>query len=204
MPLFLIAGFLFIAALYLMTTYNTFKTLETRHEASVQEIGNQLKRQASLIPNLEASVKGYMKHEKEIFKDLTDARKLAESATSADTKKLDSLESKLKTLIPKLQVIVESNPQIKADSVVTNLMEELRDTADKLMYSRRVVIDIAQQYNQMLVTVPSSLIANLFGFKKMTGLSMPASMGGATSVSEAETRDAKVNLWHEFLSADRR
>ncbi len=194
MPLFLIAGFLFIAALYLMTTYNTFKTLETRHEASVQEIGNQLKRQASLIPNLEASVKGYMKHEKEIFKDLTDARKLAESATSADTKKLDSLESKLKTLIPKLQVIVESNPQIKADSVVTNLMEELRDTADKLMYSRRVVIDIAQQYNQMLVTVPSSLIANLFGFKKITGLAMPASMGGATSVSEAETRDVKVNL----------
>lgn len=194
MPLLIILGILFIAALWVLTTYNSFKTLETRQDASIQEIGNQLKRQASLIPNLEASVKGYMKHEKEIFKDLTDARKLASEASSTDTKKLDQLEGKLRTLIPKLQVIVESNPQIKSDTVVTNLMQELRDTADKLMYSRRVVIDIAQQYNQMLVTVPSNLIGSMFGFKKMTGLSMPAGAGDATTVSEEETKDVRVNL----------
>lgn len=192
-PIVIIAIILF-AALYVMTTYNSYKTLETRSEASVQEIGNQLKRQASLIPNLEASVKGYMKQEKGIFKDLTDARKLASAATSMNTKSLDSLESKLNTLIPKLQVLVESNPEIKSDTVVLNLMEELRDTADKLMYSRRVVIDIAQQYNQMLATVPSSMIGNMFGFKKMVGLSMPAGAGSATTVSEQETQDVKVNL----------
>ena len=192
-PIIVIAIILF-AALYVMTTYNTFKTLETRSDASVQEIGNQLKRQASLIPNLEASVKGYMKQEKDIFKDLTDARKLASQATSSNQKSLDSLESKLNTLLPKLQVLVESNPEIKSDNVVLNLMEELRDTADKLMYTRRVVIDIAQQYNQMLVTIPSSFIANMFGFKKMAGLSMPQSIGSATTVSEQETEDVKVNL----------
>lgn len=194
MTLFIALGILFLAALYLMTTYNGFKTLETRMDASVQEIGNQLKRQASLIPNLEASVKGYMKHEKGIFEDLTEARKLASETKSTDTKNLDALETKLRSVLPKLQVLVESNPEIKADSVVKNLMEELRDTADKLMYSRRVVIDIAQQYNQMLVTVPSNFIGNMFGFKKMTGLSMPANMGSATSVSEDETHDVKVNL----------
>src|SRR5260221_14570363 len=106
MPILLALGVLFIAALYVMTTYNTFKTLETRMDASVQEIGNQLKRQASLIPNLETSVKGYMKQEKSIFKDLTDARKLAQSSTSSDAKSLDSLESKLKSILPKLQVLV--------------------------------------------------------------------------------------------------
>jgi LemA protein len=194
MPIILIAGLLFLAALYLMTTYNTFKTLETRMDASVQEIGNQLKRQASLIPNLEASVKGYMKHEKGIFKDLTDARKTVEKAEVGNGKSLDVLESKLHSLIPKLQVLVESNPEIKASGVVTGLMEELRDTADKLMYSRRVVIDISQQYNQMLVTVPSNFVGNMFGFKKMTGISMPAGAGEATSVSMEETKDVKVNL----------
>ncbi len=193
MPL-LILGILFIAVLYVLTTYNTFKTLETRMDASVQEIGNQLKRQASLIPNLEASVKGYMKQEKAIFKDLTDARKLAQSTDSSDTKSLDSLEAKLKSVLPKLQVLVENNPQIKSDTVVMNLMDELRDTADKLMYARRVVIDIAQQYNQMLVTVPSNMIGSAFGFKKMVGIAMPAGVGSATSVSEEETKDVKVSL----------
>src|SRR5260221_14135302 len=101
MPILLALGVLFIAALYVMTTYNTFKTLETRSEASVQEIGNQLKRQTSLIPNLEASVKGYMKQEKAIFKDLTDARKLTATVTSSDTKSLDSLEAKLNNILPK-------------------------------------------------------------------------------------------------------
>src|SRR5258708_4665488 len=135
-----------------------------------------------------------MKHEKAIFKDLTDARKLAATVTSSDTKSLDSLEAKLNNILPKLQVLVESNPEIKSDTVVVNLMEELRDTADKLMYSRRVVIDIAQQYDQMLVTIPSNLIGNLFGFKKKTGLSMPAGAGNATTVSADETKDIKVNL----------
>lgn len=193
MPFVIALGILFIAALYVMTTYNSFKTLETRHEASVQEIGNQLKRQASLIPNLESSVKGYMKHEKGIFKDLTDARKSVEQAKEQDGKSLDVLETKLHALIPKLQVLVESNPEIKADSVVSGLMEELRDTADKLMYSRRIVIDIAQQYNQMLVTVPSNIIGNMFGFKKMIGIIMPAS-AEATTVTSQETKDVKVNL----------
>lgn len=194
MPLLLIGGLIFLAALYLMTTYNTYKTLETRMDASIQEIGNQLKRQASLIPNLESSVKGYMKHEKGIFKDLTDARKLAAETGSKDGKKLDALEQKLHSIVPKLQVLVESNPEMKADSVVTNLMDELRDTADKLMYARRIVIDIAQQYNQMLVTVPSNFVGSMFGFKKMTGISMPAGAGSATTVSQEETEDVKVNL----------
>lgn len=194
MPLFIGLGILVIAVLYLMTTYNTFKTLQTRMEASIQEIGNQLKRQASLIPNLEASVKGFMKHEKSIFKDLTDARKLAASAQASDGKSLDSLESKLNSVLPKLQVLVESNPEIKSNTVVTGLMEELRDTADKLMYARRLVIDIAQQFNQMLVTIPSSFVGNMFGFKKMVGLSLPQDMSAATGVSSEETQDFKVNL----------
>jgi LemA protein len=193
MPLLLIIGLLVIVVLYVMSTYNTFQTLQTRIEASIQEIGNQLKRQASLIPNLEASVKGYMKHEKDIFTMLTDARKSIDKASMSNAKSLDDVETKIGNLASRLQVIVESNPELKSDSAVNNLMNELRDTADKLMYSRRAVIDLSQQYNQMLVTIPSNFIANWFGFKKQAGIAT-AMTGSHVEVSDDEMKDVKVNL----------
>jgi LemA protein len=192
MPLILI-GLLVVAVLYVVMTYNGFQTIQTRIEASIQEIGNQLKRQASLIPNLEASVKGYMKHEKDIFKMITDARKSVEKADMKDAKSLDKVEQQISALASRLQVMVESNPEIKADSTVMQFMNELRDTSDKLMYSRRAVIDLAQQFNQMLVTFPSNLVGSVFGFKKQKGIAT-AMEGSHVSVSDDEMKDIKVNL----------
>ena len=81
---------------WLMTTYNFFVATLARIKASVQEIGNQLKRQADLIPNLESSVKGYLKHEKGIFEDLTSARKqIANAVESGDVQKMADAGSKL-------------------------------------------------------------------------------------------------------------
>src|SRR5258706_519992 len=74
---------LVVVALWLASTYNFFVTAKTRIGAAIQEIGNQLKRQADLIPNLEASVKGYMSHEKDVFKMLTDARKAVVAASTS-------------------------------------------------------------------------------------------------------------------------
>ncbi len=191
---FLIPVVIIVAVLlYVASVYNSFQTTDTRIDAAIQEIGNQLKRQASLIPNLESSVKGYMKHEKDVFKMLTDARKSVENASMSDGKSLDKVEAQLSNLASRMQILVESNPQIQADSTVNNFMAELRDTADKLMYSRRAVIDLSQQYNQMLVTVPSSFIGKMFGFTKKAGLATPMS-GAHVSVSEAETHDPKVSL----------
>ena len=62
-------------AFYVVSVYNWLQTTLTRISASIQEIGNQLKRQANLIPNLETAAKAYLKHEKDIYKSLTDARK---------------------------------------------------------------------------------------------------------------------------------
>src|SRR3989339_537297 len=70
--------------LYLISLYNFFQTALTRIKASIQEIGNQLKRQADLIPNLEASVKGYLKHEKSILTLLADARKSVGDAAGSN------------------------------------------------------------------------------------------------------------------------
>ncbi len=157
-----------------ITTYNFFVSSKTRIKAAVQEIGNQLKRQADLIPNLESSAKGYLKHEKGIYEKLTEARKSITSALkSGDLQKMADAGEKLASLIPNLQVVVESNPELKASEVVTKLMDELRDTSDKVMFSRRLVIDLTADYNVKRVSVPSNLIASIFSFKEQPGLITP-------------------------------
>ena len=195
MPLiYLLVGAVVLVLFYLMSTYNRFAAMRTQIEASIQEIGNQLKRQADMIPNLEASAKGYLKHEKKIFEQLTDARKAVESAVkSGSSKAIESAQDKLSGVLPKIQVLVESNPEIKGAEVVTKLMNELRDTADKVMYSRRTLIDLTQDFNQMVVTFPSNIIASMFGMKKQAGLSTP-DKGAHLSVSESETKSPKVDL----------
>jgi LemA protein len=195
MPLLLIIGIIAIGAiLWGVSTYNFFVSTKARVKAAIQEIGNQLKRQADLIPNLESSVKGYMKHEKGIFEDLTSARKeVAAAVESGDLQKMADAGSRMAQVLPALKVAVEDNPEIKADSVVVRLMDELRDTSDKVMYARRLVIDLTADYNTRRVSVPSNMIANMFHFEELPGMITPTS-GEHLEVSESEMKTPKVNL----------
>lgn len=183
-----------VIAVYVISIFNSLQTLKTQITASIQEIGNQLKRQASLIPNLEAATKGYLKHEKGVYELITQARasvdKASDSESAAD---IESAISKVQSLLPKISVVVESNPELKADRTITQFMSELSDTADKLTYARRSVIDLTQAFNAMLMTFPSNLIAGMFGFKPEAGIATPET-GAHVSVSESETKDHKVNL----------
>ena len=195
MPVLIILAVVAIALIgWVITTYNFFVSSKARIKAAVQEIGNQLKRQADLIPNLESSTKGYLKHEKKIFKDLTDARKQIDSAVkSGDVQKMADAGSQLASVLPSLKIAVEDNPELKADSVVTKLMDELRDTSDKVMYARRLVIDLTADYNVKRVSVPSNIIANLFKFEELPGLITPEE-GEHIEVSAADTKAPKVDL----------
>lgn len=183
-----------IIALVFMNYYNKFKGFQVKIKASIQEIGNQLKRQANLIPSLVDSVKGYMKHEKGIFDELTNARKMVESAVSSnDSKMIDKAQASINKALGSLKVIVESNPEIQTSGLVNNLMDELRDTADKLMYARRTLIDLTADYNTAIVTIPGLWIAQMFGFKEENGLNTPTD-ASATEVSPEEMKNPKVNL----------
>ncbi len=183
-----------VLVLWVISTYNFFVSTKTRVGASIQEIGNQLKRQTELIPNLEASAKGYLAHEKGIFDELTAARKAISSAVSSgDVKKMTDAGKMLSDVLPKIQVVVESNPEIKGSVVVTNLMDELRDTSDKVMYARRLLIDLTADYNVKLVSVPSSVVAGIFHFEKLKGFETPEG-GAEMKVSEDEMKTPKVNL----------
>ncbi|GIK83774.1 MAG: membrane protein [Patescibacteria group bacterium] len=188
----IIAGVLIAG--YVISIYNTLQRLKTQIAASIQEIGNQLKRQASLIPNLEASVKGMMKQETGIFKMLTDARKsVANAQESGKVNDIEKAIEQVQSLVPKMTIAVEDNPELKSDTTVTKLMNELTDTADKLMYARRAVIDLSQNYNEKLVMFPSNIIANMLGFKSEKGLETALS-GSHVEVSNAEMKDVKVDL----------
>lgn len=174
-----------LVVLWVVSVYNFFVSSKARIKASIQEIGNQLKRQADLIPNLESSVKGYLTHEKGIMQMLSDARKLIASGKDAS--------KEISEILPKLQIVVESNPQLKADNVVGKLMDELRDTSDKVMYARRLMIDLTADYNVKRVTFPPSFVANVFKFDELKGLDTPTE-GDFLKVSSEEIKSPKVNL----------
>ena len=189
-PIIVVAALL----LYFWSLYNQFVTIKTRIKASIQEIGNQLKRQADLIPNLVASVKGYMKHEKAIFDELTEARKqVVKMVDSGDVQKVIDAGSRLQTALAPIRAVFESTPQLQAAGPTTQLMEELRDTADKVMYSRRTLIDLTADYNIMLVRFPSNLVGKMFRFKPEAGLKMPEE-GESLTVKKEELKTPKVEI----------
>lgn len=182
---------------YLWTVYNRFVSTKARIKASIQEIANQLKRQANLIPNLITSVKGYMKHESKIFKALTEARKMVTKLNAASSPKtLIEASSQLQSALQPIRVVLESTPELKAAGPTSKLMDELRDTADKVMYSRRTLIDLTADYNIMRQTFPSNLVANLFSFKAQPGLSSQSAEAEKemTEVSKGEVKTPKVDL----------
>jgi len=192
----MIQAIVIIAVIFLLLVlfFNKLKTLQVRIKASIQEIGNQLKRQAGLIPGLVNSVKGYMTHEKGIFDDLAEARKSIEQAVSSnDPKALDKSQELVNKVLGSIKVVMESNPEIKASTLVDSLMEELRDTADKLMYSRRTLIDLSADYNQVIMTIPGIWLAPLMGFKEEKGLSTPVE-GEHIEVSTEETKTPSTEL----------
>ena len=192
--IYVLLAILVILVFWIVSTYNFFVTSKTRIGASIQEIGNQLKRQSELIPNLEASAKGYLKHEKGIFTELASVRKAISSAVdSGNLKKMADAGKMFSEMLPKIQVVVESNPEIKGSEVVKNLMNELRDTSDKVMYARRLLIDLTADYNVKLVTFPSRIVAGVFHFEKMKGLETPTE-GDSLKVRSDEMKAPKVNL----------
>lgn len=168
MPILIIALLVVIGIIgYVFLTYNKFVTTRTRIKASTQEIGNQLKRQADLIPNLVSSVKGYMEHEKKIFADITAARKsVAGALKSKNTQKMIDASAKLQSALAPIRAVFESTPELQAAKPTAKLMDELRDTADKLMYARRTLIDLTADFNVMVVSLPSKFVAMIFGLPK--------------------------------------
>lgn len=148
--------------LYVWGIYNSLATGKVRIKEALSEIDVQLKRRIDLIPNLVETVKGYAKHEKEIFENVTKARSaLLKAGTPAEKAKSDNqLSGALKTLF----AVAENYPTLRASENFKELQEELEDTENKVAYSRQFYNTSVRDYNTTLVNFPSEFFGRLFGF----------------------------------------
>lgn len=149
---------------YIWLSYNSLVTLRERIKEALSGIDVQLKRRTDLIPNLVETVKGYAKHEKEIFENVTKARSslMNASALPEKAKASDQLTGALKSLF----AVAENYPNLKASDNFKELQEELSDTEDKISYSRQFYNSNVLAYNTKIKSFPASLIAHQFGFSE--------------------------------------
>jgi LemA protein len=151
-----------LLVVYLIGIYNKLSRLKVRIQEAWSQIDVQLKRRIDLIPNLVETVKGYAKHEKEVFENVTKARSALMGASNAhEAAEADNmLTGALKTLF----AVAEAYPELKAQEGFVNLQKELSDTEDKVSYARQFYNTVVRDYNQMLVVFPSNIIGGAFGF----------------------------------------
>ena len=153
-----------VAVMYTFSTYNSLVRLAENVDSKWSQVENQLQRRADLIPNLVNTVKGYAKHEKEIFETLAQARsKLLNSSTVEDKAKAND---ELSSAISRLLVIVENYPNLKADRTFVQLMDELSGTENRIAVARKDYNDAVKQYNMKIKVFPNVLIARMFGFEE--------------------------------------
>ena len=153
-----------LLAIIVGAMYNGLVRLNQRADEAWSDITVQLKRRYDLIPNLVNTVKGYASHEKTVFEDVTKARANAMQAQGpAETAKA---ENQFSQTLKSLFAVSENYPQLKASENFQKLQDELTDTEDKIMASRRFYNGVVRDFNTRRKTFPTNMLANMFGYKQ--------------------------------------
>lgn len=152
-----------VLVIFLWATYNALITLKLRVDEAWSDITVQLKRRLDLIPNLVETVKGYAKHEKGVFEEVTKARTSAMQAKGV--KETAAAENQFEGALKSLFAVAEAYPDLKANQNFIELQQELVDTEDKIQASRRFYNAGVRDLNTKIQTFPSNLIAGIFNFK---------------------------------------
>jgi LemA protein len=158
----ILGGLGVLLVLYLWGTYNNLIVLRNRIQEAWSGIEVQLKRRADLIPNILETVKGYAKHEKEVFENVTRAR--SQMLSASGVKETVAAENQLSGALKSLFAVAEAYPELKANTNFQDLQRELGDTEDKVAYSRQFYNSNVLSYNNQIQMFPNNIIANLFSF----------------------------------------
>ena len=166
MEIFLIILLVVFGVLFLTVIgiYNALVRLRNRCENGWAQVDVQLRRRYDLIPNLVETVKGYAKHERELFEKVTQARANAINATSV--KEQGQAENMLTGTLKSLFAVAENYPDLKANENFMMLQEELAGTEGKIAYSRQFYNDTVMSFNTKQQVFPSNIIAGMFSFKE--------------------------------------
>ncbi len=151
-----------LIVIWLVVIYNTLVQLRLRVKEAWSQIDVQLKRRSDLIPNLVETVKGYAKHEREVFEKVTQARSALISAKGP--KEAAAAENSLAGALKSLFAVAENYPELKASQNFLNLQEELSDTETKIAASRQFYNSVVLEYNTKIKIFPNFLLAQIFKF----------------------------------------
>ncbi|MCX6087887.1 MAG: hypothetical protein COS15_05505 [Caldiserica bacterium CG02_land_8_20_14_3_00_36_38] len=160
---FLILGIILVIVAWFILTYNNFVNLRNRVKNAWAQIDVQLKRRYDLIPNIVETVKGYAKHEKEIFENIAELRAKAMGATSI--KDIGESNNQITGTLKTLFAVAENYPELKANEEFLKLQEELTNTENKIAFSRQFFNDIVMNYNATQQKIPANLIAGMMNLK---------------------------------------
>lgn len=161
--LFIVLGLVVFVALWLVLLYNGLIRSKLRVDEAWSDITVQLKRRVDLIPNLVETVKGYAKHEKSVFEEVTAARSAMMGAKTVDeTAKADNM---MTGALKSLFAVAEAYPDLKANDNFKHLQEELVDTEDKVQASRRFYNANVRDFNAKILVFPNTLFVGMLGFK---------------------------------------
>ena len=159
----IILAIVVILVIAVIGMYNSLVQARIKVDNAWSQIDVQLQRRFDLIPNFVETVKGYMTHEKETFEKITDLRSSwSETQTVAEKANLDN---ELSTALKTIMAVAENYPDLKANQNFSELSEELRNTENKISFSRQFYNDTVTMYNTKLEVFPSNIIANIFKFK---------------------------------------
>ena len=152
-----------VVALAAVLVYNRLVRLRNRTENSWAQVDVQLRRRYDLIPNIVEAVKGYAAHERGTFDEVTQARTAAQQAQGVAEQA--QAENALTAAIGRLFAVAEAYPQLRATENFQQLQEQLADVEQKIAVSRQVYNDTVLTYDNALETIPTNVVAGLFGFR---------------------------------------
>jgi len=152
-----------VPLVWFIATYNILVRLRNHTRESWSGIDTELKRRYNLIPRLVETVKGYARHEKELFERVVEARSRAVASTGSPQSQAQD-ENVLVGAVRSLLVVVEDYPDLKANENFLRLQEELVDTEDRIQAARRFYNANVRDYNTRTEVIPSNIVAGMFNF----------------------------------------
>ncbi len=162
MALWIILAIVAIIIIAIISIYNGLVQARMKVDNAWSQIDVQLQRRFDLIPNFVETVKGYMTHEKETFKKIAALRTSWANASSVSEKA--ELDGQLSSTLKTIMAVSESYPELKANQNFSELSEELRNTENKISFSRQFYNDTVTMYNTKIQVFPSNIIAGMFNF----------------------------------------
>lgn len=178
----IIIGIVVVLIFWLIGVFNGLIKFRNQTNEAWSDIDVQLKRRYDLIPNLVETVKGYAKHERELFEKVTQARSAAMGAQGAEAK--GQAENMLAGTLKSLFAVAENYPDLKANQNFLKLQDELSDTENKIQAARRFYNGNVRDFNTKMEVFPNNMIASTMGFKKFEFFQM----------NEAEKEPVKVSF----------